>query len=144
VKLFATFLILFSFTSLAQTHTNRGGQGPDIDKPQSCPLLILKTVKDLQLKYLKIFHSKKLLRTIDKKEHVEKVFKELIQKQALELDLNLIADYKIPSCKSCLSYQKQLLVELLDIYERHQICPEFWKIEEDEIKWMKNIIIYGK
>ena len=138
-----SLFIFSSFTTQAQTHTNRGGKGPDIENPKSCSVFILSTVKDLQLKYIKSYLSKKVTRNLDQREKIEMVFKDLIQKKALDLDLSLVGEYKAPTCKSCLSDQKQILLEIIELYERHKICPEFWK-KEDEIKWIKNIIIYGK
>jgi hypothetical protein len=133
-------LTLLSQSVSAQTHTNRGGSGPDGERISSCSQ-IATSAKELQLKYLRMdptFLKKK----IDKVD-VDAEFVNLIQFQNLEIDMNLIGKLQMPLCENCLSEKKRILKDLVEAYESQSHCPEFWK-KEDLIPLMKNIITYGK
>lgn len=127
----------------SQTHTSRGGGPNDVEIPKRCGNFVLGSAYELKMKYLKIFLSTKQIIGLEKREDGEKVFRELIYKQDLGHDLNLVSMFNLPSCKSCLSESKQILLELIDLDKRHEECRGFF-ITSNEIRWMKNIIIYGK
>jgi len=106
-------------------------------------LMQILKVRKLQLKYLNIFMAEGDVKEIERTQKVEQSFETLIQKQSLDADLDLIGRFKIPNCKLCLSERKQVLLELLDLYERYQACPQFEG--HQEVKgWIKNIVTYGK
>ncbi len=139
--LLGLFICLFCFSLAAQTHTNRGGSGPDEDKIGPCPPLLVGSAKSLQNKYLKL--HKQYAKVKLKKINADEEFVKLIQSQNLELDMELIQKFKLPDSESCLSEKKEILQDLIKIYERNSHCPEFWK-KHELIPIMKNIIVHGK
>jgi len=127
---------------MAQTHTNRGGSsgGPEGDKVGPCPQEIA-TARKLEAEYLKLHEGK--LSKKQKQIPVEERFSQLIHQQSLDINLELVSKLELPSCKTCLGDKKKLLMELVEIYQKKQQCPEFWK-KEELVPLMKNIIVYGK
>jgi hypothetical protein len=138
-----SFLISFSFLSLAQTHTNRGGKGPELDKRGECNQLLYEHALALQLSYIQANRPDTSKRKEVKKDQIEKEFKDLISTQNLLIDLNLIKNLPLTDCKKCESHKVEILKELLEFLERNHHCPGLDKYH-DLKPFIKNIIKYDQ
>ena len=139
---FMLALLLCSLSVWSQTHTNRGGSGPDEGGVIQCSLENY-NAKKLQLKYIEANHVKIPKKKKVGEDQIEVIFRDLILMQNLKIDLKLVGEFKFPDCKTCLSDKKKILVEWLELVERRQDCSEFDK-KHDLIPLIKNIITYGE